>query len=203
MPIAAMAGVSGSEAGRTGDAEGDAALVVAAKQNRQAFGKLYLRYVDPIYRYCLRRLRTKEAAEDATSQVFTKALAALPAYREDASSFRSWLFAIAHNVVADAYRARHLDASLDVAAGVVDDGPTPEETALSTEQQGSVTALLAELVPDQRRVLELRFAGLTSAEIARVLGRNEGAVRAVQFRAVARLRTLLHAVPGSEGAGDG
>src|SRR4030095_9666564 len=82
--------------------EDDAALVRRARVDRSAFGFLYDRYVDPVYPYSHRRLGTKEAAEHSTALVFTKALAALPAYRADGPSFRSWLFAIAHNVLADA-----------------------------------------------------------------------------------------------------
>ena len=83
--------------------ETDAALAVRARVDREAFAALYARYVDPVYRYSLSRLGDREAAEDATSQVFVHALAALPRYREQ-GSFRSWLFAIAHNVVTDAGR---------------------------------------------------------------------------------------------------
>src|SRR6266508_1165199 len=93
--------------------EDDAVLVVRAKADRQAFAPLYLRYVDPIYRYCYRRLGTTEAAADATSQTFAKALNGLPGCRETA--FRSWLFAIAHNVLVDSFRAQPPDLPLDAA----------------------------------------------------------------------------------------
>src|SRR5687768_11853835 len=77
----------------------DARMVALAKRDPRAFAPLYDRYFDPVYRYCYRRLGDGETAADATAQVFAKALAALPRYREDAPSFRSWLFAIAHNVI--------------------------------------------------------------------------------------------------------
>lgn len=86
----------------------DSVLVAAAQADRQAFAPLYDRYLDPVYRYCLRRLGSREAAEDATGQVFAKALAALPGYRD--RSFRGWLFTIAHNVVGDAFRRPPPDA---------------------------------------------------------------------------------------------
>ncbi len=179
----------------------DAALVAAAKRERSAFAPLYQRYADPVYRYCLRRLGSKEAAEDATAQVFMKALAALPAYREESPSFRSWLFAVAHNVLVDTERARRPSFLLEEATAVADSAPGPE-AALSAEARAEVRSLLAVVAPDQRRVLELRLAGLTTVEIAAVLGCSPGAVRAAQFRAATRLRALMGFAPHGKGAGD-
>ena len=94
----------------------EATLVLAAQRDPLAFAHLYLRYVDAVYRYCHRRLRVKEAAEDATSLVFAKALAALPRYHAELGTFRAWLFAIAHNVVVDAQRAAKTTWTIDMAA---------------------------------------------------------------------------------------
>lgn len=171
----------------------DEALMAAAKHERSAFTPLYLRYVDPVYRYALRRLGSREAAEDATAHVFAKALAALPTYRDDGPSFRSWLFAIAHNVVVDDERTRRSATDLQVAESLADPAPGPEETVLASEQRREVQILLAAVAPDQRRVMELRLAGLSTIEVARVLGRSPGAIRATQFRAVTRLRELVGA----------
>lgn len=168
-------------------------LVARAQRDRAAFGPLYDRYAEPVYRYCYRRLGSHEAAADATSQTFVQALAALPRYR--AGSFRGWLFTIAANVVTDVHRRRRPADSLDDevfgANALADPAPTPEEHALATEDQRSVMALLARLTPEQRRVVELRLAGLTGPEIAAVLGQSITAVRSSQFRAYARLRRLM------------
>jgi RNA polymerase sigma-70 factor, ECF subfamily len=169
----------------------DATLVAAAQLDRRAFAPLYLRYVDPVYRYCLRWLGAKEVAEDVTAQVFARAMDALPRYRTDSSSFRSWLFAIAHNALVDTQRARRPTGSLMLAALVPDGRPGPEDQALAAEEQRTVRDLLAGLAPEQRRVLELRLAGLTTNEIASALGRSPEAVRMTQSRAAARLRDLL------------
>ena len=173
----------------TGEPTDDAVLVALAKRDYQAFAPLYLRYADPVYRYCYRRLGNSEAAADATSQVFAKALAALPGCRETA--FRAWLFAIAHNILIDTYRARSPDAPLDTAMEVIDPAPSPEDLALVAEERGRVRRLLGQLTADQRQVVELRLAGLTSNEIGAVLGRSRAAVDGIQFRAVGGLRALL------------
>ena len=176
----------------------EADLIARAGHDPRAFALLYRRYLDPVYRYCYHRLGSKEAAEDATSQVFAKALAALPSYR-GAQPFRSWLFAIAHNVIVDAHRARRLDQPLEAAVHVLAADPSPEDAALTAEGEHTVQALLAALSPDQARVIELRLAGLSEVEIAGVLGRRPGAVRAVQFRALTRLRALLGITPEAKG----
>src|SRR5262245_35993467 len=95
----------------------EATLVAQAKVDRRTFAPLYHRYVDAVYRYCDRCLGNRQLAEDATSLIFTKALAALSTCRDE--SFRSWLFAIAHNVIADARRpqaaVRPLEEAIELA----------------------------------------------------------------------------------------
>ena len=173
--------------------EEDARLVALAKADPRAFAPLSARYFDPIYRYCYRRLGHPEAAADAAAQVFVKALAALPGYRADAPSFRSWLFAIAHNVIADDFRTRRPVAPMTAAAQVAVADPSPEEVVVTQEAGRAVRALLAQLPSDQRQILELRLAGLTGPEIAAALGRSLGAVKIAQVRAFARLRATLDA----------
>jgi RNA polymerase sigma-70 factor (ECF subfamily) len=181
-------------------ADEEAALVEAARRDRRAFAPLYRRHVDPIYRYCYRRLGSREAAEDATGLVFTKALTALSTYRE--GSFRGWLFTIAHHTVVDALRARRPTVAVAAALEIADPAPTPEEAALAADAGRSLRTLLALLSPDQRLVVELHLAGLSGPEIARTLGRSHSAVRAIQSRAVHRLSELLATEPSEEG-GDG
>jgi RNA polymerase sigma-70 factor (ECF subfamily) len=172
-----------------GETTPDAELVTLAQHDPRAFALLYARYLDPIHRYCYRRLGSREAAEDATSLVFAKALSALPRYHD--TSFRSWLFTIAHRVVIDRYRDIRPEQALETATAVLDDAPSLEELTISAEERRSVRALLASLPEHQRRVVELRLAGLTGGEIAQVLGRSRASVDVTQCRAVARLRVLL------------
>jgi RNA polymerase sigma-70 factor (ECF subfamily) len=186
----------------------DRTLVARARVDRAVFAELYRRYVDGVYWYCLGRLREAALAEDATSQVFAQALAALLRYRdhERETAFRAWLFRIAHNVVVDAVRARHGHESLAAAVDLVDDRDLPEEVVILDEAQCAVWDLVATLPPEQRSVVELRLVGLTGMKIATVLGRSRGAVDTAQSRAVARLRTLMRSsqLPGlAETADDG
>ncbi len=169
----------------------DASIVRRAKTDPRAFAPLYARYFDGVYRYCYRRLGNPDAAADAAALVFARALAALPRYRDDAPSFRSWLFAIAHNAITDDLRARRPVASLDAAADMPALSPSPEDEVLRNETNLRVRALLAELPPEQRHVLELRLAGLTGPEIAASLNRSLGSVKIMQVRAFARLRASL------------
>jgi len=190
--VSILIGTVDGPALRTTDTDQDEAMLVAcAKADRRAFAPLYARYLDPVYRYCYRRLGSKEAAEDATSQVFAKALTALPSYRD--GSFGGWLFAIAHNVVADGYRRAALRSHrpLDAVGEPLDAGPSPEDLAVAADERRSVRSLLAELPTDQRRVVELRLAGLTGAEIASALERSIPAVKMLQLRAMTRLRARL------------
>ena len=167
----------------------DEALVALAQQDIRLFALLYARYADPIYRYCYRRLDTREAAEDATSVIFMKALAAFPRYRD--TSFRAWLFTIAHHVITDRYRGEHREASLDAAMALPDGMPSPEDLAVASDEWQQVRGLLAQLPIHQRQIVELRLAGLTGAEIAQALGRSRANVDVSQYRAVVRLRSLL------------
>lgn len=176
----------------------DADLVACAQRDPTAFAGLYRRYVGPVHAYCWRRLGSREAAEDATSQIFLKALAALPSYRGD-RTFRAWLFTIAHNVVVDHYRARRPDRPLDDAALVADGAASPEDLGVAAADVATLRNLLGRLTPDQAQIIELRLVGLTEAEIARALNRRPGAVRATQYRALTRLRELLGTAPHSQG----
>ncbi len=170
-------------------AASETALVAQARSDREAFAALYDRYFDAVYRYCYHRLGSREAAEDATSQIFLQVLTALPRYQE-VGTFRSWLFTIAHNVITNRARARRPNEPLETASEHADPAPLPEDLALAADEHRALAAGVATL-PHQRRAVELRLAGLTGPEIARALGRSHAAVKMLQLRAVDRLRTHL------------
>ena len=128
----------------------DEELVTAAQVDRTAFAPLYRRYADPVYRYCLRRLRARDAAEDVAAAIFERALIGLPRFTPRAGgSFRSWLFTIAHNTITSVERDRRIASPLEDALTVVDTAPGPEDTLQSAETYEEVWAMIATLPPLQ------------------------------------------------------
>jgi RNA polymerase sigma-70 factor (ECF subfamily) len=173
----------------------DAEVAARAVHDRAAFGVLYDRYAVAVYRYCYRRLGERGAAEDATSNTFLKAIESLPGYR--GGSFPAWLFAIAHSVVVNGARRRS-EAALDESYEVADASASPEEEAMAGDDRRQIVRLLAGLPGEQRRVVELRLAGLSGAEIAESIGKSVPAVKMLQHRAMTNLRRRLSA-PGATG----
>ena len=181
--------------GQPASACSDAMLVAAAQRDINAFDALYGRYLDAVLRFCFYRLGDWEQAEDAASDVFVRVLSNLAHFepgRHD-EGFRCWLFTIARHVVTDRHRdqTRHPVDPLDFALTVRDAMPTPEEAAIATDDHQYVRALMNQLKPDQRDLLELRLAGLKNAEIAHILGRSHDAIRKEQSRIVKSLRALV------------
>ncbi len=167
----------------------DAELVAAARSDPAAFTQLYRRYFRPVYRYCYIRLGSHEAAEDATSDTFLKALTALNNYRNQ--GFAGWLFRIAHNTVVDAQRRQRPQVPFEQAGELADSAPTPEAVSLERADYDDLHATLALLTQEQRTVLELQLAGLNSGQIGVAIGRGAGTVRMIRFRAFNRLRELI------------
>lgn len=178
------------DAAATDSEPSDDALAAQARHDPAAFATLYRRYAAPIYRYCDRALGDRGQAEELTQTVFLRALSGLPGYR--GGSFRSWLFAIAHNEVISTRRARRPVIDLAQNEDIADSAASPEEVAIAAATHREITQLLAKLPAEQRAVVELRLAGLRDKEIAAVLGRSPGAVRMAQYRAVQQLRGLLN-----------
>lgn len=182
----------------------DAATIVAARADLQAFAPIYRAYAPGILRYCQWKLGSADLADDATAQTFTRAITALPRFDtrqgDPGATFRSWLYTIAHNVIVDAQRRHRRHLSLDHAPTgtwlhlnhhLTDPERTPEEHAIAADTARRLTAAMAELPARQREIVELRLAGLRGAEIGRVLGMSHGAVKSAQHRAYATLRDRL------------
>lgn len=167
----------------------DAALVAAARDDPEAFTVLYERYLRPVYRYCYLRLGQREMAEDATSEVFLRALASLE--RHQGRHFAAWLFRIAHNLVVDQLRKHRPTAPVEALGEWADTALSPEDLAVATDERETLRKALETLPPEQRTAMELRLAGWTGEQVAAALGKSPAAARKIQLRAIARLRTLL------------
>lgn len=186
----------GQQAHSSPTTDPDALLVVWSRQNPQAFTALYDRYFAAVYGYCLSQLGDPQAAEDATSQTFLKALTALPCYRET-GRFRSWLFTIAHNAVLDVIRAHHADDPLEVADELQDPTSALEERTIAMLDRVWLDAAISRLPDADRHVLELRRAGLSGPEIAAALGISHEAAKKRQLRAIDQIRADIAALPGN------
>jgi RNA polymerase sigma-70 factor (ECF subfamily) len=172
----------------------DRALVEAAQRDPLQFDALYRRYLAQVYSYAVYELRDHHEAEDVTERTFLAALANLgrfderaqPADGEGASTFRVWLFQIARNTVSNHRRGRrrHPILPLDTAAAVAD-GFDVEASATARDDAAAAWRAVAGLPSDRRRALVLRFVEeMSTAEIAGILGRTEGAVRVLIHRAL-------------------
>jgi RNA polymerase sigma-70 factor, ECF subfamily len=165
----------------------------AGKGDAAAFGALYDRYVAAVYRYVYYRVRNDMDAEDLVSDVFMRALRAIPRY-EPRVAFLAWLYRIARNAVIDRSRRSRTQISFEdaLAHPGVDQIVEPDATILALSDKEAVRAALAKLTPLQQEVIVLRFVeGYSTLEIANLVGKREGTVRGIQFRALEALRTLI------------
>lgn len=168
----------------------DVALVRAAQARAEEFAALYERYRVPVYCYLRARVPTDDEAADLTQQVFLRAFGALPGYEVRGVPFAAWLFRIARNAAADAHRRHRVAASWDALPQALrtDDASALEYQLLRGEALSRLGLLLAELSPEERELLALRFAAnLRIREIAQVIGKSEEAVKK-------QLSRLLHAL---------
>ena len=157
-----------------------------------AFGLLFDHYHLPVYRYIASRVHRPSDAEDLTQHVFVKALEALPRYEARGVPFGGWLFRLARNTVIDHVRTRHDHVDLDAATGHAGRDAGPDEVTVARQEIDEVAAALEALTDEQREAIALRFfAGLSAREAAAVMGKQEGTIRGLQFRAIAALRRRL------------
>jgi RNA polymerase sigma-70 factor (ECF subfamily) len=165
----------------------------AQEKDSQAFAQLYEAYFDRIYRYVAMRIRNETEAEDLTQQVFMKILQSISSYKSRGVPFSSWLYRIAHNLVIDFFRQQNKKATVDIEGLPLPDmGDDPQymvEKQFDIEEIKKATKLLTEA---QQEVLALRFTGeLSITECAQIMGKNEGAIKALQHAAVQALRKAL------------
>ena len=163
----------------------------AQKHDQEAFAQLYEEHFDRIYRYITLRIGDEMEAEDLTQQVFLNTLRSISSFRWKGIPFSAWLFRIAHNQVVDYFRKRKRTAvPLDEALASSDDNPQ-----LVAEQKLDIEQILSaskQLTQAQREVISLRFASeLSIAQVAEVMGKSQGAVKALQHSGIVALRKAL------------
>lgn len=164
----------------------DDLLVERARSDAAAFAAVYERHMVPVWRMCLRATGDAHQADDLTATVFLKAFERLEMYRS--GSFRSWLYAIALNVVRDEWRKRNRLTTLPEFDATIDDAPGPEEIALHRITLEEVREVMATLNDRHRSIVELRLSGLTTPEIAEALNMTITALKSAQKRAYAAIR---------------
>jgi RNA polymerase sigma-70 factor, ECF subfamily len=173
-----------------------ASTVVRAQEGDQAaFDMIYDRFADALFRYIYVRCGNAALAEELTGDMWVRVVERLPAFRFAGSDpeavFASWLYTIARNLVIDSYRRkRNLQVPLTEALSSRD--MPPDESVIAADDRRALHAAIEQLTADQREVVLLRFVEERSnAEVARLTGRSENAVKVMQHRALAALARIL------------
>lgn len=171
------------------------ALVERAKSEPDAFGQLYQQFVGRIYNYHYRHTGNATEAEDLTSRTFYRALRSISSYRErQGASFQSWLFRIAHNLVINWYRdsGRHPSVSIEDVQPIHSTLQGPHEYVEASEERERLLQLIAGLPEDRKTLLILKFVEqMPNVDIANVMGKSEGAIKALYHRTLMSLRDMM------------
>ncbi|MCB5169255.1 sigma-70 family RNA polymerase sigma factor [Streptomyces bambusae] len=193
------AGSASTATARRPTADSDSARMMDLVERAQAgeaeaFGRLYDQYSDTVYRYIYYRVGGKATAEDLTSETFLRALRRISTFTWQGRDFGAWLVTIARNLVADHFKSSRF--RLEVTTGEMLDANeverSPEESVLESLSNAALLEAVRKLNPQQQECVTLRFLqGLSVAETARVMGKNEGAIKTLQYRAVRTLARLL------------
>jgi RNA polymerase sigma-70 factor (ECF subfamily) len=181
--------------------EGDTAVAMTLVQRAQsgdaeAFGELYDRYVDQVYRYIVYRVATPQLAEDLTSETFLRALRRIGSFTWQGRDVGAWFVTIARNLIADHYKSGRYRLELTV-DDVSDSGAAPvqagpEAEVLDAMQNKVLLEAVKQLNAEQQECIVLRFLqGLSVSETAQIMGKNDGAIKALQYRAIRTLGRLL------------
>jgi RNA polymerase sigma-70 factor (ECF subfamily) len=177
----------------TRDDDAESLLVAAARELREeAWAEIYRRHASQVYAYIFYRLGDRHAAEDLTSDVFVRALAGIKGYVWRGTPLLAWLYRIAHNVTADYRKTAARRAEHRAEPGLVD-AQAPDASG-SIDDRADMLRAIRELTDDQQQVIVLRFyVGMNVADVARVVGKPEGAVKALQARGLRSLKRVMDA----------
>jgi RNA polymerase sigma-70 factor (ECF subfamily) len=171
------------------------ALVKGAQAgDGEAFGKLYDRYVDSVFRFVYYRVNDRALAEDFTSETFLRALRRISTINYQGRDIGAWFMTIARNIVFD--HAKSARFRLELSTGEVPDrndaDPAPDLVVLTNLGNARLMRAINDLGDEQKECIVLRFLQeLSVAETAEVMGKNDGAIKALQHRAVKRLAAIL------------
>ncbi len=172
----------------------DIVLEQAIGGDSEAFGALYERYVTRIYNYIYYRVGNVSDAEDLTERVFLRALHHIGSYSHRGLPFSAWLYRIAHNLVANWHRdnSRRKDVPLDDGLLISQHFNFPEHELLQTEERDRLMQVINKLPADRQELLILKFVdNLSNAEIGKVMGRTEGAIKSLYHRTLLSIRDEL------------
>ena len=170
--------------------EAERRLIAASQKDSRRFAHLYERYFDRVYAFALTRTGGRAAAEDVTSETFRLAFQNLSGFQWRGVPFSAWLYRIAANAAADEHRRAARQAVL----GELPEDPSEpwESRFIEVEERVQLFEMVNRLPREQRQVIAMRFAQeKSSKEIAEAMGRSEGAVKSLQFRAIHSLRTWV------------
>ncbi len=174
----------------------EAAMILAAQKDPNAFGVVYERYLDRVYAYIYNRVGNAQDAEDLTARTFYKALSRLSSYEDRGYPFSAWLFRIAHNLVANWHRdhSKRRFLSLDRLWSHSRDDALPEQHVEQEEKHGALWEAIDRLPDDRRNLLIYKFSSrLSNVEIGELMDKSESAIKSLYFRTLAALRTDLEA----------
>jgi RNA polymerase sigma-70 factor (ECF subfamily) len=186
--------------------EDEVELVARAKTDAAAFGVLYERYVGKIYNYIYYRTGDRHEAEDLTARTFQRAMAHVARYNERGLPFSAWLYRIAHNLVANWHRdrGRRQILGLDEVTLVGHSRERPESVAEVNEERERLLTVIRRLPAERQQLLILKFVErMPNADIGKIMGRSEGAIKSLYHRTLLALRDELglgNIVPGKEEA---
>ncbi len=178
----------------------DSALIARAQRGEaEAFGELYERYLDPIYRYLHSWVGNSGDAEDLTETVFLRSFQALPRYQDRGLPFSAFLYRVARNVLVDHHRQRRVEEPIEESDHQGGGPRELDEALIHRERTAAVRKALASLPPDYGEVIRLRLLlGLPTGTVAAWMGRSEAAARVLLFRALKALRQKLTDEHGSQ-----
>jgi len=164
----------------------------AQQRDEEAFAQLYEEYFDKIYRYVTLRIGDKTEAEDMAQQVFVKVLQSISSYKWKGIPFSAWLYRIAHNQVVDYLRKKKMYTTTPLNESLVGSDINPQLAAELTLDIEQLLLATKRLTDAQREVISLRFTSeLPIAQVAKIMGKSEGAVKALQHSAIIALRKAL------------